>query len=205
MNTDGTLDNGFNPGSGANGSVYSLTGQSDGKIFVGGSFSTYNGTNRSRVARVNIDGTLDTGFDPGSGASNLVFSSALQNNGKILIAGAFTSYNGTSRGSVARLNSDGSLDTSFDPGTGANNMIMSLALQSDGKVVVAGAFATYNGTNRTFIARANSNGSLDTTFDPGTGASNQVHSVAIQSDNKIILGGSFDSYNGTVRSRICST
>ena len=76
-------------------------------------------------------------------------SVAVQSDGKVLIGGGFTTYNGTSRGYVARLNSDGSLDTGFlATGAGADNLVTSVAVQSDGKVLIGGSFTTYNGTSR---------------------------------------------------------
>ncbi|MFM8363476.1 MAG: delta-60 repeat domain-containing protein, partial [Haliscomenobacter sp.] len=88
-------DLGFGQGDGANSSVSTLAVQSDGKILIGGSFSSYNGTARNRVARLNADGSLDTGFNPGTGANNTVSTFAVQSDGKILIGGSFSSYNGT--------------------------------------------------------------------------------------------------------------
>ncbi|MFM9006926.1 MAG: delta-60 repeat domain-containing protein, partial [Flavobacteriales bacterium] len=70
-----------------------------------------------------MDGTLDAGFNPGTGADNIIYATALQTDGKIIIGGQFTSYNGTTRNSIARLNADGTLDASFNPGTGANDRI----------------------------------------------------------------------------------
>ncbi|MGD0727624.1 MAG: delta-60 repeat domain-containing protein, partial [Spirochaetia bacterium] len=163
----GTLDTGFlATGAGANGSVYSVAVQSDGKVLIGGYFTTYNGTSRGNVARLNSDGSLDTGFlATGAGANVLVSSVAVQSDGKVLIGGYFTTYNGTSRGYVARLNSDGSLDTGFlATGTGADSYVISVAVQSDGKVLIGGSFGTYNGTSRGNVARLNSDGSLDTGF-----------------------------------------
>jgi uncharacterized delta-60 repeat protein len=204
LNSDGSLDMDFDLGAGASDIVYSIAIQSDGKILIGGSFTSYNGTSRNRIARLNSEGSLDTGFDPGSGANNTIESIVIQSDGKILIGGYFTSYNGTSRNGIARLNSDGSLETGFDPGTGAstNSYINSVALQSDGKILIGGSFTSYNGTSRNRIARLNSDGNLDTSFDPGMGANNTVNSIALQIDEKILIGGWFDSYNGTGRNYI---
>ena len=188
---DGSLDTSFDPGSGANSWVYELAIQPDGKILIGGNFTTYNGTGRNSIARLNADGSLDTTFDPGTGADNYVLGLAIQSDGKILIGGAFTTYNGTGRNSIARLNADGSLDTSFDPGAGANGFGYALAIQADGKILIGGDFTSYDGTGRNRIARLNADGSLDTSFDPGTGADNYPVALAIQPDGKILIGGGF--------------
>jgi uncharacterized delta-60 repeat protein len=202
LNANGSLDTNFNPGTGANTIVYTTTIQPDGKILIGGNFTSYNGTGRNYIARLNADGSLDTSFNPGTGANNSVWTSAIQPDGKILIGGNFTSYNGTGRNYIARLNSDGSLDTSFNPGTGANAAVWRITLQSDGKILIGGAFTSYNGTGRNRIARLNADGSLDTSFNIGIGANNIVYTITLQPDGKIIIGGEFTSYNGTGRNRI---
>ena len=202
LNADGTLDTGFNPSTGANDTVYTVAVQGDSKILIGGDFTSYNNTGRSRIARLNADGTLDTNFDPGAGASSIVRSVVVQGDGKVLIGGFFTQYNGTGSNYIARLNADGSPDTGFDPGTGANGTVYSIAVQGDGKVLIGGSFTQYNGTGRNYIARLNANGSLDTGFNPGTGASGVVWSVVVQGDGKILIGGSFTQYNGTGRNYI---
>ena len=198
----GTLDATFNPGTGADNQIYSLIQQPDGKIIIGGDFTTYNGTARTRIARLNSDGSLDASFNPGSGTDNYVLSMARQPDGKILIAGFFTNYNGTARNRVARLNSDGTLDASFNPGSGANNVVYSIVVQPDGKILIGGIFTTYNGTARNRIARLNTDGSLDASFGPGSGANQVVYPIVVQPDGKILIGGEFTTYNGTARNRI---
>ena len=199
LNADGSLDASFNPGIGASGEVYSIALQPDGKILIGGPFTSYNGTSRNGIARLNADGSLDASFDPGSGAlnSNHIACIALQPDGKILIGGYFTSYNGTSRNRIARLNVNGSLDVSFNPGIGANaDAVLSIALQPDGKILIGGGFSSYQGTSRNRIARLNADGILDVTFNPGTGATYSVEAIALQPNGKILIGGSFFLYNG---------
>jgi uncharacterized delta-60 repeat protein len=202
LNNNGSLDTSFDPGTGANDYVAALALQADGKLIIGGQFTMYNGTPRNRIARLNSNGSLVTSFDTGTGANGAVNALALQADGKILIAGDFTTYNGTSRNRVARLNSNGSLDTTFDPGSGAGGVVNAVALQSDGKLLIVGDFTVFNGTSRGRIARLNSNGSLDITFDPGSGANAVINAVAIQRDGKILIGGAFTSYNFSARTRI---
>jgi uncharacterized delta-60 repeat protein len=200
LNADGSLDTSFDPGTGADSWVLALALQSDGKVLLGGTFTTVNGTARNSIARLNANGSLDTSFNPS--ANSTVRALALQSDGKVLLGGAFTTINGTARTRIARLNVDGTLDTSFNPGSGANSSVNALALQSDGKVLLGGIFTSVGGTARTRIARLNANGSLDTSFDPGSGANNTVWALALQSDGKVLLGGAFTSVNGTPRNSI---
>lgn len=202
LNANGTLDVTFNPGIGANNYINTTAVQSDGKIIIGGVFTSYNGTERNRIARLNANGTLDVTFNPGTGASNYVETTAVQSDGKILIGGQFTSYNGTGRYYIARLNSDGTLDGTFNLGTGANDPIFTIVVQSDGNIIIGGQFTSYNGTGRNYIARLNADGSLDATFDQGTGANSYVLTTSIQNDGKIIIGGNLTSYNGIGRNHI---
>jgi uncharacterized delta-60 repeat protein len=187
---------------GSDASVYIYAIQPDGKIIIGGNFSQYNGVSRNRIARLNSDGSLDTSFNPGTGLTNVIRSICIQPDGKIIIGGDFTTYNGVSRNRIARLNSDGSLDTSFNPGTGADQFIRFLTIGLDSKIIIVGDFTKYNGTPRNRIARLNSDGSLDTSFNPGTGADYAIFSIYRQPDNKLIINGYFSQYNGVSRNRI---
>jgi uncharacterized delta-60 repeat protein len=203
LKSDGTLDTTFKPGTGPNSTIISLGIQSDGKILIGGYFTTYNGTAINYFARLNADGSLDGTFTVGTGAGGQVNSIAVQSDGKIVIAGYFFSYNSVARYFIARINSDGTLDNTFNnPGTGPNGQINSASINSDGKVIVGGNFTTYNGTSKKYLARLNSDGTLDATFNIGSGASDFVYTTAIQPDEKIIIGGKFTSYNGTGRNRV---
>lgn len=94
------------------------------------------------------------------------------------------------------------VDPTFNPGSGANDRVLALALQPDGNVLLGGIFSIVGGTARNGIARLNANGSLDTSFDPGTGANGAVHALTLQSDGKVLLGGTFTSVSGTLRSGI---
>ncbi len=197
--TPGGLDSFFDPGEGANDTIRYLAIQSDGKILIGGNFTAYNGTARHRLARLNSDGSLDTSFDPGAGADSTIQTLAIQSDGKIVIGGDFTTYNGTTRNRIARVNADGSLDTSFDPGTGADSTIQTLAIQGDGQIMIGGDFTTYNGTTRTRIARIAADGSLGSGFDPGSGADAKIYTLSLQSDGAILISGNFYNYNTTSR------
>jgi uncharacterized delta-60 repeat protein len=202
LNADGTLDSGFSIGTGFSSTVNTIAIQTDGKILVGGSFSTYNGTSSPRIARLNADGTLDSGFSIGTSFNSSVNTIEIQSDGKILVGGAFSAYNGTSSPRIARLNADGTLDSSFTVGTGFNSNVNTIAIQTDGKILVGGAFTTYNGTSSVRIARLNADGTLDSGFSVGTGFDGTVTTIAIQTDGKILVGGAFSTYNGTSSPRI---
>ena len=195
----------FNGGSGANDFVFSVFPQTDGRILIGGRFTTYDGVTRSGVARLNADGSLDTSFNPGTGTVGSVYFVLEQANGQILIAGDFTSYNGVAQSGIARLNADGTLDPTYAVGTGADGKaVFAFGGQVDGKLILGGRFTTFNGVPRTGVVRLNADGSVDTTFDPGTGVTgnsgngtNGVYDVVVQPDGRILLGGYFNAYNGT--------
>src|SRR6185436_9527421 len=104
LNANGSLDGGFDPGSGADFGVYALAVQTDGKVVVGGDFASINGMDRNFIGRLNANGSLDTGFNSSTGPDSTVFSIGLQTDGKVLLGGQFNSINGTSRASIARLN-----------------------------------------------------------------------------------------------------
>jgi uncharacterized delta-60 repeat protein/uncharacterized repeat protein (TIGR01451 family) len=195
FNIDGSLDNTFKIGAGADSSIYSIAIQTDGKILASGWFTSFNGISQSRVVRLNSDGSLDNTFNIGSGANSLVNSIVLQADGKILLGGYFTLINSVSQNYLSRLNIDGSLDNTFNLGSGLNGLVFSLAIQGDGKILAGGTFTTFNGASKNFIIRLNGDGSLDNTFNTGSGPNDIVSSIVPQADGKILVGGYFTSYN----------
>jgi len=201
-NTDGSLDNTVNPTTSLVGNIWTVAKTSDGKVVIGGQFTAVNGAARSNVARLNADGSTDTSFDPGSGADGLVTGVGVQADGKIILGGEFTHYNGTAITGVARLNTDGTLDTSFVVGTGQGGDIYTVAFQTDGKILIGGAFPQYNSVTVNNIARLNTDGSLDTTLATGTGPNGIVRKILIQPDNKILVGGEFATFNATAKTRL---
>jgi uncharacterized delta-60 repeat protein len=187
LDSDGTLDANFNAT--ASGTVSSVAPQPDGRILIGGSFTSVNGVTRNYVARLNSSGTLDTSFDTGLGPNASVSALAVQSDGKVLIGGSFTTVDGVNRYYIARLNKDGSLDTTFGNGAGANNTVRCIAIQNDGKILIGGLFTSVNGTNCNYIARLNSDESLDGTFNPAGGGLGALNCLALQPDGKILVGG----------------
>lgn len=196
------LDSTFDGGTKTNHEIYSIVQQNDGKILIGGTFTAYNGTTRYRIARLHTNGRIDSTFDAGTGINNIIYSIALQADSKVVIGGAFTVNNGLSRNHILRLHPDGRMDSSFQVGTGFNQIVRSVVVQPDGKLLVAGNFTAYNGIPCNRIARLNTNGSLDTSFNIGTAFNDQLYALAIQPDGKILAGGMFTNYNGTNINRL---
>ena len=150
-------------------------------------------------------GGLDPGFSPAAilnGANpGTVRALSVQTNGQVIIVGDFTSIGGTPRGHIARLNADGTLDTTFAPNAGADGIIHTIAVQTDGKIIIGGEFTNVDGTSRNRIARLTTTGALDATFNPGTGCNGSVYATLISSTS-VIIGGDFTTMNGTARTRI---
>ena len=193
FNTNGTIDNTFNTGS-IDGLIERIIPQ-DGKFLIAGAFTQVAGNNRGRIARLNGNGSVDTTFNPFGGANNTIYDMALQPDGKIVVVGDFTGLNGgISPKYVGRFNGDGTLDNSFNQS--ANSPVYAVSLQTDGKIIIGGTMTTVGGVSRSGIARLNSNGVLDSTFQIGNGTNNPVLAVAIQADGKILAGGEFNKYNG---------
>jgi uncharacterized delta-60 repeat protein len=214
-NTDGTLDNTFGNGGklvsdipGTLGTVRSVVIQSDGKIVVGGDI--YNWPNKDiALIRYNTDGSLDNSFGTGGiqttavGTNNdLATSIALQNDGKIVIS-ASSIFGNYCDLTVLRYNTNGSLDNTFgNAGIQTTSLSqyddygMSVAIQSDGKIVVGGTITMNFPYSRDFLlARYNTDGTLDNTFGNGgiyityTDSADFGQTVAILPDGKIVLGG----------------
>jgi len=203
LNTNGSLDLGFLVGTGFDNQVQKVKFQSDGKILVGGDFLNYNGSPNFRICRLNTDGTLDGTFNIGVGFGNTTQTIDIQSDGKILVGGNFVSYNGSSVNRICRLNTDGTLDGTFTIGSGFNNGVITIKIQPDGKILVGGLFTTYDGVTSNRICRLNTDGTLDGTFNIGSGFNSSVNTIDIQSNGKIIVGGLFTTYDGVTSTRIC--
>jgi uncharacterized delta-60 repeat protein len=199
LNADGTRDSNWNTsGSGFDEYVSVLARQADGAILVGGDFTEYNGLAANKIIRLLPDGSRDTSFGVGSGFNGEVKAIQIQNDGKILVAGTFSSYQATFVGSVVRLNPDGSRDSSFVTGSGkTSGSIEALALQSDGKILVGGFSLSYGWISKGSLFRLTSSGMLDPSFDLLSGFNGTVRSLALEQDGTILVGGSFGSFRGS--------
>lgn len=235
INLDGSTDAGFNTSFSGNNfldiySVYASAVQPDGKVIAGGYFQRYaTGNYFSGLVRTNTDGTRDPNFndntpmqsgDPQIGVGiggGTVYTILTQANGKIIIGGDFNGYSTRSLSSavngVARINTDGTVDASFNSyGSGTNGIVYALAAQPDGKILMSGAFTSYNGTAVNRLVRLNADGTLDNSFNFNkSAADNTIYAIAfLPGNNKFLIGGDFSSYNNAGKNRIarihnCST
>ncbi|MCX6924410.1 MAG: hypothetical protein NT154_14530, partial [Verrucomicrobia bacterium] len=197
----GTVDATFNPGLGADDTVWSLALSTNGSVVIGGQFNTFNNYTLNHVARLSSSGDVDLSFDTSNlGLDGTVWAVAPQEDGKVVIGGDFTMVNGFQRSRIARLNADGSVDTTFDPGLGANDTIYTLLVQPDRNILVGGAFSQFHIASHRGLTRLLSTGALDPTFNPGSSANDVVYSLFLPPDSsRIYVGGMFTEFNSTRR------
>jgi uncharacterized delta-60 repeat protein len=214
LHPNGVLDNNFFDVSVSNlkhgaFSIRSLVLQTDGRILVGGDFRTVNGVSRRAVARLHGDGSLDATFhNSSSGPDNRVESMALQNDGKLVLGGGFELVDGRPCSGVARLSTNGTVDCGFLEGLSGTDPwwgVDALALQADGKILIGGRqFSTIDGVSPGRIARLHPDGTLDESFQNALAESIGtydvfVRSLAVQSDQKVLMGGELTVLNPLTR------
>lgn len=201
LRADGGVDVTFDPGTGANGNVFCVATQADGRVLVGGSFTAFAGVAQGQLARLSSVGAVDSGFAPVV-AGGSVFTLAVQPDGLILLGGDFTSVNGTPCAYLARLDAQGALDTNFCQTVGADGPVYTLALDAQGRIVVGGDFTSFPGGDRQRVARLLSTGALDTSFQPGLGANDTVLTLALLADGRVLIGGEFTTVDGHPRGHV---
>jgi uncharacterized delta-60 repeat protein len=204
LDNTGAVDTTFNVGIGPGNNVTSMVTQSDGKLLISGpSFTSYSGSSSVRIARINTNGTRDTTFISGTGLNGSAYDMKVQPDGKIIAAGTFTTYSGSTNSGIVRINTNGTKDTTFNVGLGSTGNIYQLALQSDGKIIAIGATTAYSGSSNAGIVRINTDGTKDITFNMGSGFNTtSVFAIGIQSTGKIIVGGNFSIYSGSTNNYI---
>jgi len=198
------IDSSFNTGvpTWFNGSIYSLTTQNNGKIIVGGDFTTYKWTVANDITRLNADWSKDPSFNIWSWFDNYVSIVSVQNNGKIIVGGNFTTYNWVTANHIIRLNTDWSRDSSFNIWDWFDNWVLSIKIQNDGKILVGWIFTSYNWTPTNYIVRLNADWSRDSSFNIWDWFDTSVNSIAVQNNGKILVGWVFTSYNWATANHI---
>lgn len=196
-----TIDSNFKPKIYARSQVRDVIQQGDGKFILVGDFEYFNGQVAKHVVRVNADWSVDTSFDTGAGPVSdnptpVVANVEIQTDGKILLFGQFSSFNGISRNNIVRLNTNGSVDETFNPPSDTYEIYdnYSLAINSDGKILYVQNY-TIGGYVYDRLVRLNTNGSVDESFTALTDGS--IKDVKVQADGKVLIGGWFSKYNGS--------
>ncbi|HXF09632.1 MAG TPA: Calx-beta domain-containing protein [Desulfuromonadaceae bacterium] len=207
LNDNGSVDTGFSPGFAANGTIFAVATQADGKVLVGGDFTSFNNVPINHIARLNADGTIDMTFtnavaNSSVGPNDSVHAIAVQLDGRIVIGGMFTNVSGVSLNHIARLNQNGTIDSSFTPGVGANDTVETIRLQTDTRILLGGDFSQCTGVTRNRVTRLNPDGTVDTTINFGLGTDGFVSTSVIQPDGNIVLGGDFLNYDGQSHPRL---
>ena len=165
----------------------------NGKFFIAGKINEYNDSLVSNIVKVNADGSKDNSFTTYP-VDDFIFSGdandlVVQSDGKVVMIGDFNQYHDETKNGIVRLNTDGTIDDSFNIGSGFSNIgsnvifFNSIAQQADGKLIITGTLNTYNGTSIGNMLRLNTDGSLDTSFNPG--APNFFSNEGLNSGGKI--------------------
>jgi uncharacterized delta-60 repeat protein len=202
LHPDGSLDTAFNPGpqflpANFNPPIfYAIAIQPNGGILLGGSFGDGSPQTPLNLARLNADGALDTNFRPPE-LLLPVFSLALLPDRRVLVGGEFWAP----AVNLIRLFSNGTWDEAFEANIGhlaSDPIVAALLVQADGRIIVGGQnISTAGGLDRHLLARLHPDGTGDDTFDPGTGPNfNWVHTLALQADGKLFVGGTFTAIDG---------
>jgi uncharacterized delta-60 repeat protein len=191
------LSSAFAGGEGVNGEVLAIALQPDGKIIIGGRFTTVNGIARNNIARLNDDGTLDRTFaeGPALGTDGQVNALAIQPEGGIVVGGTFSQAGQFETRNLARYQAEGSVDRAFGgEGTverGADGTVYALAVQPDGKILVGGDFNVIFGQTRRGVARLNADGTLDAQVTAESALSGTVKAVVAEPGGSTVAGGEF--------------
>lgn len=202
LNEDGTKDVTFLTNLGGSNSIddepCTAYVTEDRGVLVTGRFTQYNGTSAGSLVKLHPNGVINTAFNIGSGLNNDTTFAIEDSNGKVIVGGAFTSINGTSRNRIVRLNADGSIDSSFNIGSGFNNNTLGIVENTDGSYYVSGFFTTYNGSTQRDIALIGATGARVASFDTGSGftLAPNYRSILGGPGSTLYAFGEFSAYKG---------
>jgi len=211
LNAGGALEGGFPVGTGfgLNGlstfGIFRAVRQGDGRTVVVGDIGSYNGTPANRLLRLNVDGTLDTSFNAGTGPAAFPAQLVPLMFGKTLVFNHGGTYNGVAVGNpLLKLNADGTRDMSFTPGAfdgGSVSMVFEYP-DGEGTLIVSGGFTSYAGQPAPGLVLLAPNGSRITDIDIGSGANGSINGVAIAMDGRPVFFGNFTTFNGQPANRL---
>jgi|JI10StandDraft_1071094.scaffolds.fasta_scaffold33388_5 uncharacterized delta-60 repeat protein len=175
----------------------------DNKVLIGGSWDSRDAWLVKKLVRLNENGSIDFTFNTGDGFNGEVLCMSLQSDGKILVGGDFTAFDGAACNRICRLNANGTFDPSFVAIPGCDAAVRDIQLVPGNRLVIGGDFTSVGGAARNKLARLNLDGSNDGTFNiGGSGIVGQVRCLALLSGGKVVVGGQIASYNGTARNNL---
>ena len=208
LNIDGSLDSSLNTVGKFNNSIITIAEDSSGNIYVGGLFTNYDGTGRNYIVKLNRFGVLDTSFNPVFTGSVVIYTIAIDSNGKIYVGGSFTTVNSQTNNHIIRLNADGTKDTGFDNTTGFSAQVRAIKISSTGKIYVGGFFTTYKSQNFRALIRLNTDGSADTAFATAlkftsSPATPSVLNIDEDASGNIYAAGNFLTYDSNTIRGLC--
>ncbi|MGA2297345.1 MAG: delta-60 repeat domain-containing protein, partial [FCB group bacterium] len=202
LNSDGSQDNSFKISELYNGNIYTIKEIQGHKLLIGGSFNALGKNKINYLNCINYDGTQNTSFNNRIGFNSTVYSINQSGDGKIIIGGmfdaAFVNSVKIPAGRIIRINSDGSLDMTFNPVPGFDKTVRNLLVQDNGKIIVAGSFDLYKNTTQHKISCLNSDGSIFSNDISFSGFDSSVYSMELQDDDKLLAGGAFTTYNNNL-------
>lgn len=204
LNSDGTIDGGFAIGTGFNGQVNVITPDGSGNIYVGGSFTSYNGTTANRIVRLTSAGAIDATFVSGtafSAVGSYVQAITVDGSGNVVVGGQFSTYNLTGVSNIVRLTSAGAVDGTFTATSGGPVNAVVVAGDASGDLYVGGTFSTFNAAAQSRIVRVTSTGTTVASF-VAAGSFNSDVNRLVASGTGIYVGGLFTSYKGTAVGRV---
>lgn len=207
LDSNGLMEWSFGVGWGLDGLARAIAEQPDGKLLVGGAFENFNFQSSPKLVRLERNGDRDLTFNVGTGFDGYLRDLLVQPDGKIIAVGNFSSYQNTPYNSIIRLNTDGTIDTTFKPGFGANGEIIDIEPISNNRYLLAGIFTSYNGVTANKLVSINADGTNDISSENfGIGLSGRISDFArrltIFPNGQIMVLGSFFSAAGYRRQNI---
>ena len=200
LDDGGGVDAGFAPD--VNGLVREVVLDATGRVLIGGDFTEVAGTARGRVDRLLASGAPDTSWTPGSGASDSVFTMAVDDDGTVVIGGLFATVDGAANQGIARLGATGVPKEGFFTGGGFNSVVRDVAFDADGNILAAGGFVNFDFTESIRVSRLLPTGALDPSLSVGSGPDGLVLGVAPAAAGGVFIAGAFEDVDGEASKRV---
>ena len=206
VNADGTMDSTFHynkntrqSAAAGNGGIIDAMMQTDGKLILVGSFTSFNGVTANRIVRLNLDGSVDQSFSGGSGADGDIYSIRYNaTTDKIVISGNFTTFNGKASSGVALLNSNGSVVSTFNASVITGGIATFAGQLNNGKIIVAGSFNKYGDYLRQGFMILEANGQLAVGYNNTGGFQGRIYDMietGISNGSQVVLVGDIFRFN----------